>query len=153
AQRAEAKELLGRMNTEVDHVRGLLESRNWQWEGSSINHDRYQLGRHISMMNNAFRLAAESLPNRDNRIVDANGCMSAKDRAGMVGAEAIGNTIINDLGGEMVPGQKLTQEKQDILNQAIIGVVPNTSDVTTYGGSKNAREAPDRIDNPDVSEY
>jgi hypothetical protein len=79
--------------------------------------------------------------------------MSAKDRAGMVQAESIGGAIITDLGGNISPGEKLTSEKQNILNTAFAGVVENTRDVTTYGGSKNAKEAPERINNPDVSEY
>lgn len=115
--------------------------------------DRFKMPRHIDLLTNYFRQAVEFLENKKLCVISAAGCMSAKDREGVASAETATAIVIQDMGGTVAPGHKMSDEERIIYNTFVTGAVTNPLLVTGYGGSKNAREISNRMGNLDAITY
>ena len=146
-----AQAIVAEMEEQCFYLRSMFNDEDYK----SANGDRFKMPRHIDLLNNTFRQGAELL--RDEgvniRVVNAGGCMSGKDREGVANASGQAAAMIKDMGGVVAPGHLNTSEERTILNTAIVGVVDNTLQVTGFGGSKNAKEIGNEMNDPDAVIY
>ncbi len=136
---------------QVNYLRRIFQNETYQRAG----HDRFKMPRHIDLLVNAFRRAAELVDDHKVRIVNAGGCMSGKDREGVANAENEAAIIIQDLGGTVAPDQinAYSPEEKYIYDSCVTGVVYNTRQVTGIGGSKNAQEIANQMSDQDARIY
>jgi hypothetical protein len=146
-----AKAIVTEMEEQCFYLRSMFNDEDYK----SANGDRFKMPRHIDLLNNTFRQGAELLRDQDIniRVVNAGGCMSGKDREGVANAAGQAAAMIKDLGGVVAPGHLNTDEERTIFNTAIVGVVDNTLQVTGFGGSKNAKEIGNEMNDPDAVIY
>jgi hypothetical protein len=110
--------------------------------------------RHIDLLVNKFREATRLTGDLSLRVINAGGCMSGKDREGVAHAEAIATVMIEEMHEKTLPlKHQFTPEERKIYDTALTLVVDNTLLVTGYGGSKNAAEVAERIEDTAVIEY
>jgi hypothetical protein len=156
AHREEAKKFLQGLQENVDELRHMMREETYK---KAPEGDRFKGPRTVDIAVNLWRRASNFTSatlhggDRQTRIISAGNCMSAKDREGNTCCECQGQTMIEDLGGKIKPGEDLSAEDRQINNIALSGVVNNTMRVTTYGGSKNAEEHSVRIGDHESIEY
>jgi hypothetical protein len=146
-----AQAIVAEMEEQCFYLRSMFNDEDYK----SANGDRFKMPRHIDLLNNTFRQGAELLRDKgvNIRVVNAGGCMSGKDREGVANASGQAAAMIKDMGGVVAPGHLNTSEERTILNTAIVGVVDNTLQVTGFGGSKNAKEIGNEMNDPDAVIY
>lgn len=147
----DAIKLKGAIDHQVKYIRAMFQTDAYK----SAGEDRFKMPRHIDLLVNAFRQASELVDNHQTRVVNAGGCMSGKDREGVANAENEAAVIIEDLGGNIEPGEggRYNEETQAIYDHCMTGVVHNTRQVTGIGGSKNAQEIKNQMSDPDAIAY
>jgi len=137
------------INLQVKYIREMFQSEEYKRAGN----DRFKMPRHIDLLVNAFRRASELVDNHKIRVVNAGGCMSGKDREGVANAENEAAVIVQDLGGSVKPGRRLSNQEQVIYDHCMTGVIANTRQVTGIGGSKNAQEIANQMSDPHAKTY
>jgi len=147
----DAIKLKAEIDEQVECIRDMFQTDAYKRAGE----DRFKMPRHIDLLVNAFRRASELVDDHKVRVVNAGGCMSGKDREGVANAENEAAVIVQDLGGKVQPGLggRYNEEAQAIYDHCMTGVVHNTRQVTTVGGSKNAEEIKKQMRDPHAIAY
>ncbi|MBJ7264603.1 MAG: hypothetical protein JHC61_13185, partial [Burkholderiaceae bacterium] len=85
----------------------------------------------------------------------SKGCKSDKDRGGVTDVELKSKLILQDLGGEMNPDEKLQGDDQGVYYtvSASSGQLDSQRGNTGFAGSKEASHLKDRLPDPEVRQF
>jgi phosphatidylinositol-4,5-bisphosphate 4-phosphatase len=147
----ELNALIGRIQDEVDIVRNLFNSGDYK---RGID-DAYKMVRHAMRVVNLGQEALGQLKDHDLLMSVSQGCKSNKDRGGMGDVEHKAQLIIEDMGGRVLPNEKLEEQDQRIYDTVLTssGQVEGQTYNTGLGGSKNVDELKARVGDKDAFTY
>lgn len=148
---AAARELLAKIQEQVDISRQIFTSGDFRrGEG-----DPYKMVRHAMRVVDLGNEALQLLGDTTNALTQSQGCKSNKDRGGMADVEIKAQAMIEDMGGRVLPNGELSPEDRTIYNIGLTmtGQDWNQSRSTSLPGSKNAKEAAEKINDPFAQEY
>lgn len=143
---------INKIQRETDRVRRMFNGEEYK---KGIE-DAYRMDRHImSLVNTTQNALANLLDNHDMMMTLSQGCKSNKDRGGMGDVEHKAQVIIEDMGGQVNPSEKFSEQDQTIYNTVLTssGQAEVQQLNTGLPGSKNAGEVKARINDPDAVKY
>ncbi|MFO1026785.1 MAG: inositol phosphate phosphatase SopB [Acetobacteraceae bacterium] len=135
---------IGRIQDETDLVRHMFNTGSYK---HGIE-DAYKMDRHLMRLCTLADEALKSLGDHNMKMSLSQGCKSNKDRGGVGDVEHKAQAIIEDMGGRVLPGEKLEGEDKTIYNTVMTssGQLEAQQMNTRLPGSKNAEEIKARID-------
>ena len=110
ADRASAAALMGQLRGQTDLVRGMFTEETFK-QG---NGDTAKMGREVLLLQGLAEQSLELLKDTDLAGTRSKGCKSDKDRGGVTDVELKSKLILQDLGGEMNPDEKLQGDDQGV---------------------------------------
>jgi phosphatidylinositol-4,5-bisphosphate 4-phosphatase len=148
---ARAAALKAQIQEQVDIAREIFTSGDFR-RGAG---DPYKMVRHTMDVVDLTAEALEHLGDDTQAMTQSQGCKSNKDRGGMADVEIKAMKMIADLGGHVRPNETFSREDQAIYNVALTssGQAENQTWNTGLPGSKNAKEAAARINDPAAQSY
>lgn len=151
ADRASAAALMGQLRGQTDLVRGMFTEETFK-QG---NGDTAKMGREVLLLQGLAEQSLELLKATDLAGTSSKGCKSDKDRGGVTDVELKSKLILQDLGGEMNPDEKLQGDDQGVYYtvSASSGQLENQRWNTGLSGSKEAGHLKDRLPDPEVRQF
>ena len=149
--RANAADLMGKLRGQTDLVRGMFTEETFR----RGNGDTAKMGREVLVLQGLAEQSLDLVKATDLAGTSSKGCKSDKDRGGVTDVELKSKLILQDLGGEMNPDEKLQGDDQGVYYtvSASSGQLDSQRGNTGFAGSKEASHLKDRLPDPEVRQF
>lgn len=151
ADRARAADVMAQLRGQTDLVRSMFTEETFK-QG---NGDTAKMGREVLVLQGLAEQGLETLKATDLAGTSSKGCKSDKDRGGVTDVDLKSKLILRDLGGELVPDERLVGDDQGVYYtvSASSGQLENQRWNTGMAGSKEAGHLKDRLPDPEVRQF
>jgi phosphatidylinositol-4,5-bisphosphate 4-phosphatase len=142
------RELAAQIREQTDIVRKMFLSEDFK-RGDG---DPAKMGRHLLYLQGLAEQALDLLGDTGQAATASKGCKSDKDRGGVTDVELKHMAITEDMGGRVLPNQRLEQEDEDNYAIVAVGSEQDINQKRSIGvpGSKEQGKLETRLPDPHV---